>query len=242
MPRNRAARKSGRKSPALPPARRRSRPAGPPPPFRQPAIQHRHAVVAEQAHHPPAPRGREQALLVVEHDGARVADAERADQFGEAAGGRHHVRQDGFGIGDFVDVEEAGARDAAGAELGPGVLASVGRYRLASSTPRSGRPVWRARRGRPGFGHGWFLSGQRDGDAAVLAALVLDFCNPPRPISAVLATWVPPQGWRSTGGSPAPTRTSRSRPGPRGGLTDSVRTSAGLSSSTGSSTHSARTG
>ena len=44
-----------------------------------------------------------------------------------------------------------------------------------------------------------------------------------RPISPVERTCVPPQGCRSTGVSPAPIRTSRTRPAPRGGFTDSVR-------------------
>ena len=35
------------------------------------------------------------------------------------------------------------------------------------------------------------------------------------PISPVAATWVPPQGWRST----VPMRTRRTRPDPRGGFT-----------------------
>ena len=38
-----------------------------------------------------------------------------------------------------------------------------------------------------------------------------------RPISAVRATWVPPQGCRSTCVGPAPIRTSRTRPCPIGG-------------------------
>ena len=63
-----------------------------------------------------------------------------------------------------------------------------------------------------------------------------------RPISPVRATCVPPHGCRSTSVSPSPIRISRSRPVPRGGATDIVRTSPGSASSTASSTHSIRTG
>ncbi len=54
------------------------------------------------------------------------------------------------------------------------------------------------------------------------------------PISPVRATWVPPQGCRSTCPAPRPIRTSRTRPAPRGGCTDIVLTSPGLASSSAS--------
>jgi hypothetical protein len=96
MPRSRAARKSGR------------------------------VLVAEQAHQPPAARGRGQPLLVVEHHEAVVADAERPGQPGEAAWRGHHVRQVGVLVGDFVDVEEMGARNVPGQEPGAAVPGFVG--------------------------------------------------------------------------------------------------------------------
>ena len=48
-----------------------------------------------------------------------------------------------------------------------------------------------------------------------------------RPISPVRATCVPPRGGKSTGCGPAAIRTGRTRPAPRGGFTESVRTRPG---------------
>ena len=86
-------------------------------PFRQSAIQHGRVVMAVQAHEPPAARGRGQALLVVEHHTAGIADAHTAEEFRETAGGGDHVRQLGVLIGDLIDVKIPRARDMGGQEL-----------------------------------------------------------------------------------------------------------------------------
>ena len=111
-----------------------------PHPFRQAAIQHGRLVVAEQAHQPPAARGRSQTLLVVEHDARVVADAQGAEQLGEPPRRGNHVRQVRIGVGDLIDVEIAGAGNVRGAEGVRLVPGSFGRYLVAVEDDQVGLP------------------------------------------------------------------------------------------------------
>ena len=88
-------------------------------PPRQPAVEQRDVVVAEQPQQPPGAPGRGQADRVVDDDPVVVADAALRHLRGEALGRRDHVRQAGAGLGDVVDVEEHRARNVAGIVILP---------------------------------------------------------------------------------------------------------------------------
>ncbi len=238
-PRSRSARSRGVKWPA----RRRGvagldRVSGTPP-CGQAAIQHGGVVVAEQAHHPPAPGGPHRRVLVVEHDAGGVPHAERADQPGEPAGRGRHVRQRAVGVRDHVEVEIARAR-------------YVGRVKGVPCRPcsRSGG-IW-STRARPGRRRrGWRPAIRRrrahpscSPSQPAGARVIRRFCLP---LFSILSTRIGAdlaggRHMRAAAGLQVhrwsrPMRTSRSRPVPRGGLTDRVRTRPGLVSSTLSSTH-----
>ncbi len=123
-------------------------------PNRQATIQHGDTLLAEDAEHPPGARGGEDALLIVNHHLVGVADAQGRDHAGEAAGGRHHVRQIGFKIRHLLDIEEARAGNMGGAVHGVGVL-RLGRHVEAGiqyTQPRCAEPF-----GEPvGGDQGWF--------------------------------------------------------------------------------------
>ena len=76
---------------------------------------------------PPHARRRIEADAVIDDDGVRLADAERADRFAELVRPRQHVRQVGGIVGDGVDVEEHRAGNVAGEIFGRASRFCVGR-------------------------------------------------------------------------------------------------------------------
>ena len=157
------------------------------------------------------------------------------------------MRQVGVGIGDRVDIEKTSAGNVRGPKFGQPVLGLVGEvfgsveHNEIAPAERTREPIRRNQAAHTvlpvAFSAGRRRVRERYDDPPILPALVLDLDDLYRPDLAgsrdMRAAARLQIDWavRST-----PIRTSRSRPVPRGGLTERVRTSAGFSSSTLSST------
>ena len=97
-----------------------------------PAVEHADVLEAEVAQQPPEPRRPCRGALVVDHDAAVVADAERRDRRREALLGRHGEREPRPGLGEVGDeIGEGRSRHVAGvvacAAARDGRRAAVGR-------------------------------------------------------------------------------------------------------------------
>lgn len=82
-------------------------------PHFQSAVQHRHIVVTKHLESPPNSATRENALAVIDHNTIGIGDSERlANKLGKMVRRRQHVRKTGTLIGNLVNVEKYGRRNA----------------------------------------------------------------------------------------------------------------------------------
>jgi hypothetical protein len=106
---------------------------------------------AEGAEGPPGSRGRKDALLLVDDDGAVVGDAEGGHAAGEVFGCGQHVGEGGGVVGEFFNVEEEGAGDVLVEVAGAGVDGGCYAYGREGSVEDDGVGILESS-GEPGGG------------------------------------------------------------------------------------------
>ena len=90
-------------------------------PCAEAAVEDVDVLGAEGAEHPPGAGGGEDAVLLVDDDGAGVGDAEGGHAAGEVLWRGKHVREGGGVVAELFDVEEECAGDVVLEVVGAGV-------------------------------------------------------------------------------------------------------------------------